>query len=27
MVVDMSVELVVECRSLLGEGVTWDSAT
>jgi len=25
--VDTSVELVVECRSLLGEGVTWDAAT
>ncbi|MEY4400823.1 MAG: hypothetical protein RL072_688 [Actinomycetota bacterium] len=25
--VDISVELVVECRSLLGEGVTWDAAS
>jgi len=25
--VEMSVELVVECRSLLGEGVTWDAVT
>jgi sugar lactone lactonase YvrE len=25
--VEMSVDMVVECRSLLGEGVTWDSAT
>lgn len=24
---DMSVEAVVECQSLLGEGVTWDAAT
>lgn len=24
---EMSVDLVVECRSLLGEGVTWDAAT
>ena len=27
MAAEMSVDLVVECRSLLGEGVTWDASS